>query len=246
MYAATSPSTSCWGVLLVADGEFRLRVRYGKVGRLRWLSHLEVIHSLERSIRRAGLPYAITRGFSPHMKVAFGPALPVGTAGDNEYLDVWLTRYTDAREALSLLQGSTPADLAPLEARYVADKEPSLTAAITIATYVVDVVGKESSAKHVRTALDGVVGTGTLSVEHKGKNKVFDLARSLPKEVRVDDRQDGSSIELAIRMGPEGSLRPELLVREALRAASLDAAVSHTTRTDTLVETDEGVWSRPV
>jgi radical SAM-linked protein len=233
-------------VLLVADGEFRLRVRYGKVGRLRWLSHLEVIHSLERSIRRAGLPYAITRGFSPHMKVAFGPALPVGTAGDNEYLDVWLTRYTDAREALSLLQGSTPADLAPLEARYVADKEPSLTAAITIATYVVDVVGKESSAKHVRTALDGVVGTGTLSVEHKGKNKVFDLARSLPKEVRVDDRQDGSSIELAIRMGPEGSLRPELLVREALRAASLDAAVSHTTRTDTLVETDEGVWSRPV
>ena len=89
------------------------------------------------------------------MKVAFGPALPVGTAGENEYLDVWLTRYTDAREALRpACKRSTPADLAPLEARYVADKEPSLTAAITIATYVVDVVGKESSAENVRTALD--------------------------------------------------------------------------------------------
>ena len=123
------------------------------------------------------------------MKVAFGPALPVGTAGENEYLDVWLTRYTDADEALSVLQASTPADLAPLEARYVADKEPSLTAAITIAKYVVEVVGKESSAEHVRTALNRVVGTGTLSVEHKGKHKVFDLARSLPKEVRVEDRR---------------------------------------------------------
>ena len=35
------------------------------------------------------------QGFNPHMKVAFGPALPVGTASENEYLDVWLTRYTD-------------------------------------------------------------------------------------------------------------------------------------------------------
>jgi radical SAM-linked protein len=230
----------------VASGEFRLRVRYGKTGRLRWLSHLELIHSLERSIRRAGLSYAITHGFSPHMKAAFGPALPVGTAGENEYLDVWLTRYTDAHEVLSLLQASTPADLAPLEARYVADKEPSLTAAITIAKYVVDVVGKESSAEYVRTALNRVVGAGTLNVEHKGKTKVYDLARSLPEGVRVVDREDGCGVMLAVRMGPEGSLRPELLMREAFRTASLDAAVSHTTRTDTLIESDEGVWARPV
>jgi radical SAM-linked protein len=230
----------------VADGEFRFRVCYGKLGRLRWLSHLEVIHSLERSIRRAGLPYAITHGFNPHMKAAFGPALPVGTAGENEYLDVWLTRSTDAMEALSLLKDSTPADLAPLDARYAADKEPSLTAAITIAKYVVDVIGKESSTEDVRVALNGVVGTGSLSVEHKGKHKVFDLARCLPEEVRVEDHQGGSRVLLTVRMGPQGSLRPELLVREAIREASLEAAVTHTTRTDTLIEVEEGVWVRPV
>ena len=245
-YAGTWVSKWYSRVLHVASGEFRLRVRYGKTGRLRWLSHLELIHSLERSIRRARLPYAITHGFSPHMKASFGPALPVGTAGENEYLDVWLTGYTDAREALGLLRSSTPADLAPVEAKYVADKEPSLTAAITIARYVVDVIGKESSAEIVRAALNSVVGTGTLSVEHKGKLKVFDLARCLPEEVRVEDREDGCSIGLTVRMGPEGSLRPELLVREAIRTASLDAAVSHMMRADTLIETDEGVWARPV
>lgn len=230
----------------MASGEFRLRIRYGKTGRLRWLSHLELIHSLERSIRRAGVSYAITQGFSPHMKAAFGPALPVGTAGENEYLDVWLTRYTSAEETLVRLRASTPADIAPLEARYVADKEPSLTAAITIAKYVVTVVGKESSAEQVRTALNSVVGGGTLSVEHKGKQKVFDLAHCLPEEVRVEDHEDGCSVVLTVRMGPQGSLRPELLIREALRMASLDAAVSHTTRADTLIESDEGVWARPV
>ena len=94
--AATWESTSYSRVLHVASGEFRLRVRYRKTGRLRWLSHLEVVHALERSIRRARLPYAVTQGFSPHMKASFGPALPVGTAGEHEYFDVWLTGYTDA------------------------------------------------------------------------------------------------------------------------------------------------------
>ena len=230
----------------MANGEFRLRVCYRKAGRLRWLSHLELLHALERSVRRAGLPIAVTQGFNPHMKVAFGPALPVGTAGHSEYYDVWLTRYTDASEVLSVLRASTPQDLSPFEARYVADGEPSLGASITIAVYHVVVTGKESSASQVRAALESLVGSGSLTVQRKGKDKVFDLTRSLPKEVRVGDTDGGSHVEIAVRMGPEGSLRPELLVSEALSRASLDAIVAHTTRTDTFIETPEGSWARPV
>jgi hypothetical protein len=64
--------------------------------------------------------------------------------------------------------------------------------------------------------------------------------------VRVEDHGDGSRVSLAVRMGPEGSLRPEMLVGEAIRTASLSAAISRTTRTDTLIEREEGVWARPV
>jgi radical SAM-linked protein len=233
-------------VSVVAEGEFRLRIAYGKVGRLRWLSHLEVIHSLERSMRRAGLEYAVTKGFSPHMKVAFGPALPVGTAGEREYLDIWLRRYIDAREALARLIAATAPDLAPFGARYVDGKEPSLTAAITIAKYVTFVNAEGSSAIDVRAAVEGIVGTGQLVVEHKGKKKVFDLARCLAEEASVTDREGGSEVALTVRLGPEGSLRPERLIREALDVASLPEAVLQTTRTDTLIEREEGVWTRPV
>ena len=229
----------------MANGEFRLRVRYGKTDRLRWLSHLEVIHTLERSLRRAELPYAITQGFSPHMKVAFGPALPVGTAGLEEYLEVWLTRYTTAEEALARLIAATPAGLAPQAAVFVGDRDPSLGAALTIAQYQVGIVGKEASAAQVQAALDSVIAEQTLEVVHKGKNKVYDLARCLPEEARVSDTESGSVIALTVRMGPEGSLRPEVLIRAALAAASLDASVATTTRIATLVET-EGGWARPM
>ena len=230
----------------MARGEFRLRVRYGKIGRLRWLSHLEVVHALERAVRRAGLPVAVTQGFSPHLKAAFGPALPVGTAGDNEYYDVWLTRYTDSRELLKLLARATPRDLAASEATFVADSEPSLGASLTIAKYRVGVTGEEADSDRVREALGDLVDSGTLHVEHKGKHKVFDLVRSLPEETRVSQSADGSEIALTVRIGPEGSLRPEALVRAALESAQLLASVAHVTRTDTLVEREGGVWARPL
>jgi radical SAM-linked protein len=230
----------------VAEGEFRLRIRYGKVGRLRWLSHLEVIHAIERGVRRAGLEYAITRGFNPHMKLAFGPALPVGTAGRSEYCDVWLTRYTSANELVARFAAAMPSDLAPESGAFVADTQPSLAAALTIAKYTVVVGGKESSADEVRAALGSLADTGTLAVTHKGKAKVFDLARSLPEEMRVSESEGGSSIELTVRIGPEGSLRPEVLTKAALQAASLDATIAHVTRTDTLIEKEEGVWTRPL
>jgi len=235
-----------WRVGSVAEGEFRLRVRYGKTGRLRWLSHLEIVHAIERGVRRAGLDYAVTQGFSPHMKIAFGPALPVGTAGESEYCDVWLTRYTGAQELVGRLRDVMPADLAVSHGAFVGGREPSLGAALTIAKYEVEVSGKELSADTVRAALACVVESGSISVRHKGKDKVFDLARCLPEEARVSESADGSGIALTVRIGPEGSLRPELLVRNALETASLEADAVRVTRTEALIETQEGDWVRPL
>ncbi|MBI5050095.1 MAG: TIGR03960 family B12-binding radical SAM protein, partial [Nitrospirae bacterium] len=55
-----------------------IRVIYSKTGALKYLSHLEVMRALLRAIRRADIPLVYTKGFHPHPKVSFGPALPVG------------------------------------------------------------------------------------------------------------------------------------------------------------------------
>lgn len=227
------------------NGEFRLRVCYSKSGRLRWLSHLEVLRCVERTIRRAAPPYAVTQGFSPHMKLAFGPALPVGTAGESEYFDVWLKEYTTPQEALERLSAAAPPDLRIVEVRYAGDREPSLTAALVIARYRCHVRGEEVDGEVLHAALVQLLEDGTLKVEHKGKTKIFDLARSLPKEPRVDVVEGETFIEMVVRMGPEGSLRPEQLVHAALSKAGIHASAVRTTRLDTLLE-NEGGWSRPV
>jgi len=228
-------------VSVVAPDEFRLRICYRKEGRLRFLSHLEVSRAIERSARRAGMPYAVTRGFTPRLKAAFGPALPVGTAGQREYVDVWLTRYVPADELVGRLRGAAPEGLEPVRAGYVSDALPSLSAACTIAEYEVVIEGDGLSADQVHDAVSTVVADGELTVSRKGKVKVFDLDRSLPKEPKVGSHDRQILITMTTRMGPEGSLRPDQLVEEAFRRTGLPGSIARITRTETLIETEDGM-----
>ncbi|HOP70244.1 MAG TPA: TIGR03936 family radical SAM-associated protein [Bacillota bacterium] len=75
----------------------RVRVKYTKGDKVRFLSHLDVTRNLRMALARAGWPVAMTGGYSPKMKVSFYAPLPVGTAGEEEYMDVVLDTKGIAR-----------------------------------------------------------------------------------------------------------------------------------------------------
>ena len=56
----------------------RYRIRFSKLGKIRFTSHRDVARMWERALRRATLPVAYTEGFSPHPKLSFGLALSTG------------------------------------------------------------------------------------------------------------------------------------------------------------------------
>jgi radical SAM-linked protein len=229
-------------VITVAEPTFRLRVTYGKTGRLRFLSHLEVAHACERAVRRTGLEYAVTQGFNPRMRIATGPALPVGSAGLAESFDLWLTRLVPPAEALEMLRAATPEGLAPAEARYVSDKEPSLTAAMTLGQYEVVVEDPGMGPGRLAEAIADVIGSGSLTIEHKGALKVFDLAVCLPEGAQVSEEPGRGTVRMTVHMGAWGTLRPEALVREALRR--MDAASASVTVTRVALRPEEGTAAR--
>ena len=65
-------------------------VRFTKAGAARFLSQHDVRRAWERVTRRAGLPLAYSRGFSPKPRLSFGPPLPVGAEGRREYMTMAL------------------------------------------------------------------------------------------------------------------------------------------------------------
>ena len=64
-----------------------LRVRFTKLGKVRFTSHRDVARMFERAFRRADLPLAYTEGFSPRPRISFGLALSTGYESLAEYLD---------------------------------------------------------------------------------------------------------------------------------------------------------------
>lgn len=117
--------------------KFRLRCTYVKQGRLAYLSHLEVARALERCVRRAGLPFAVSQGFSPHMLLHFGSALPVGIGSTCEIFDLTLRDYVSPAKALQALQGACVRDLAVKSCKYVDNSAPAASVAFPISTYEV-------------------------------------------------------------------------------------------------------------
>ena len=198
-----------------AQSLFRLRVRYRKTGRLAYLGHLEVIHTIERIVRRAGLPHAVTQGFSPHMRVGFSSALPVGTSSTCEWYDLFLTDLIPAPEAFERLRAASPADLAPDLAAYIDVKAPALTAQITRCEYRVMLhmaAAYESRGEAIAGIIDTLLSEGPIEYQRGRKFKKLDLAGTIASFDVA--REDAKTMVLTLdtRVSNEGALRPEILL----------------------------------
>ena len=184
---------------------FRLRVTFHETGRLAMLSHLELARALERAVRRAQLPFAVSQGFSPHMRIAFGAALPVGVGGTAEIFDLFLTDYVPAPRALTALQEASPADLYPTEARYIEARDAAASVALPVSTY--EVVLSEAPR--------AVVVPEAITVVRKKKEKVLCTADFLVGELELS----GAVATFSLESKPTGSLRPDVLLRACCEAA---------------------------
>lgn len=194
---------------------FRLRASYVKHGRLAYLGHLELIHTIERIVRRAGLPFTVTQGFSPHMRVGFTSALPVGTSSDAEYFDLFMTEYVPAPVALDALRAASPADLEPSGACYLDVRAPALTAEITRALYRIDLEladGLDVGADRLGHDVARLLEQGRIPYLRGKKEKELDLAGNLVSFAASQTSPGRLALELDTRISNEGGLRPEILL----------------------------------
>jgi radical SAM-linked protein len=94
----------------------RVRLRFAKRGRLRFLSHRDVARSFERAVRRAGVPVSHSHGFSPHPRLSWIGAAPTGAASEAEYVEIGLTRPVDPAELARMIDAALPDGLDVLAA----------------------------------------------------------------------------------------------------------------------------------
>ena len=95
-----------------------LRFRFRKVGRLMYVSHLDLVRTFGKIVVRSGLPLWYTEGFNPKPKMVFSPPLSIGAQSECEYLDLRLTERVDPAAALTAMNACVTDELRMLDAYY--------------------------------------------------------------------------------------------------------------------------------
>lgn len=193
----------------------RVRLRYTKLGKVRFLSHRDLARVWERALRRAGLPVARTEGFSPRPRLHFGLALPVGHESVAEYLDVDLRDEPGGVDVAGLpaqLDPCLPEGVAVTGAIVVDDHATALQAAVTSVTWWLEVEapGPDQLERRLGALLD--CSSRPMEVQRKGR------------AVEIDARPIVLAAEV-VRTSRGCGLRAELAtVGRSLRPAELLAA----------------------
>lgn len=190
---------------------FRLQFKYCKKGILRFLSHLEVIKALERGLRRTDLPLVFSQGFSPHLKLSFGPALPVGVGSRAEYAEVLLGERVPIADFISAMNRALPQGLEVQEARYVDSSLPSLQSQLNLATYEAEAEFslplklKEKAKRFLREKQ-------ILAVRKEGRPAENILPQVQYLEL-LDQKGKSARFQLGMKDTGKGTVKPEVVVK---------------------------------
>ena len=86
----------------------KIRAVFSKTGDMRFISHLDLMRLFQRGLRRAGLPAALSQGFSPHIKISIKRALKLGVESREEELTVGMSRDVACQDFTESLNKNLP------------------------------------------------------------------------------------------------------------------------------------------
>ena len=73
----------------------KIRVKFTKTGRLKFISHLDINRTMKSALLRAKMPMWYSEGFNPRPKVVFALPLSLGVESVCEYMDIRLVERID-------------------------------------------------------------------------------------------------------------------------------------------------------
>ena len=90
------------------ENKFTYRITYTKDASVKYISHLDFLRCLTRSLKRAKLPVRYSQGFNPHIVQNIALPCPVGVESECEMADVDLTQNLAPQDVIKKLSDAFP------------------------------------------------------------------------------------------------------------------------------------------
>ncbi len=216
----------------------RIRLKYTKQGRLRFLSHLDTMTLFQRALARAGVPVLFSQGFNPHPRLAFGPALPVGMESDAEHLDMETDPFADLLTITKSLNHTLPEGVRIVESRSIPRSAPSLSGSITRYDYTVAL--PEKYRKDLQARINALLGQKEIMVRKDSK------ARNIRPAIETISADDAQNVLLITIREQEGARARVHEVVEQLFSIGQEESLLLRARRTAVYAMQHGRWTDPM
>lgn len=198
----------------------KLRLLFAKTDRAIYISHLDLMHVLQRAFLRAGYQLKFSEGFNPHPVISIAVPLSVGAASVCELLDfTLLDEQIDYSKLISDLNAAMPEGIVALEVYEPQRKASGVKWLRVEGDYEYDNASPEAMIQ----PLKDFYAAKEIPVTRKTKRGegVLDIAPYV-KEMQITVAGDVVRVEAVISVN-EPTINPDLLVN-ALRQNSPELA----------------------
>ncbi len=188
----------------------RLRITFSRGQEVKYISHLDLMRLWQRALRRAAIPLAYTKGFSPHPRLSLAAPLAIGVTSSGELMDVFLDRRVSPHFFLTEVSKQLPQGVDVSEVVETGIGLPSLQSQVLYAEYKV-LVETDRDRAEVEGALESVLAKDTLPWQHARDKEIrrYDL-RALIDTIRLEEWGPPECIlDMRLCCDSKGTGRPE-------------------------------------
>ena len=197
----------------------KLRLRFSKTGRAVYLSHLDLMRTMQRAFLRAGYQLKYSEGFNPHAQISILLPLSVGCASVCELMDFQLVEDAVLAELPARLTAVMPEGIAAQEAYPAETKSKFLKWLRVTGRYEYD----DRDLGEMAQVLRAFYARESIVITRKTKRGMGEMdIKPAIRELTVTPDTDCVRIE-AVISAQEPTLNPDHLVA-ALR--QLDEAIA--------------------
>lgn len=189
-----------------------LRILFTKGGRARYISHLDLMHTMERAFLRAGIAIRHTEGFHPHPYVSIPLPLPLGFSSDCELLEFGLVSGSTKEALPEQMTAALPEGI-----RILACYEDGLPyRRLALVRYALTVEYDRPCADEAAEAFRALMGRESFVVQKRSKKAKsgfteLDLIEQIEAVESVDPEETVLRLQLLLRAQDPG-LNPDILL----------------------------------
>ena len=195
----------------------RYLIKFSKGEGIKFISHLDLMRTIQRIIRRSGVPIEYSKGFNPHMALSLAQPLSVGVYSDGEYKDIVLTEEMKVADLLARLNEAAPPTIrffeaTPIEIVENVKRVPQAMALLDAGRYIIKLkLVNEENVEEKMASLLNENAWETLKKSKKGE-KMADI-KPLVKELKYWVKDGELVINALIATGSRENLSADLLAK---------------------------------